>query len=375
MMHTPASHRTWVELDLAALRHNFGVAQTQAGPEGGVMAVVKADAYGLGTRLVVPTLAAAGAQAFAVSTLAEAMELRELGVPTPVYLLSPATPEEQPAVVAAQIPPHSPIIPAVTSEEEARQYARLAAAAGRPLAVHLVVDTGMGRIGMLEPETLNTLLAIARLPELTVDSIGSHFPSADEDDPFTARQLDRYHSLLAALDSAGLRPPRHHIANSAATLSLPRLGPELVRTGLMLLGLSTLPENPFHLKPAVTWRARVVSTRTLPPGHGVSYGRTFITRQPTRVATLAAGYADGYPRHLSGQGAWVWLASQRCPVLGRVTMDQIMVEAPSQVKPGDIATLMGDDGPSVAEVARRAGTIPYEIFCRLGRRVIRVPIP
>jgi alanine racemase len=140
----------------------------------------------------------------------------------------------------------------------------------------------------------------------------------------------------------------------------------------MLYGVSPVPEKQPLLRPAVTWHARVVLVRTLPADHGVSYGRTFITDRPTRVATLAVGYADGYPRHLSGQGAWVWLGGQRCPVLGRVTMDQIMVEAPDDVHPGDVATLLGGHGPTATELATRAGTIPYEIFCGLGRRVARV---
>ena len=374
MSHTPAPHRTWVEIDLAALRHNAGVARRLAGPDGGVMAVVKADAYGLGTRWIAPALATAGIDAFAVSTLTEACELHSLGITAPVYLLSPATPAEQSAVVATQHGAASPIIPAVASEEDAIQYAAIAAATGTTVAVHVVIDTGMGRIGILENEALATVLRIAALPGLVIDSIGSHLPSADEDEIFTAAQLTRYHALLKALATAGVRPARHHIANSAGTLQLRRHNRELVRTGLMLCGISPIPESREQLQPVVTWYARVVSVRTLPAGHGISYGRTFVTPHPIRVATLAVGYADGYPRHLSGQGAWVQLGNQRCPVLGRITMDQIMVEAPATTQPGDAATLMGGHGPDATELATRAGTIPYEIICGLGRRVVRVPV-
>jgi len=367
----PASHRTWVEVDGAALRHNLGVAQALAGPEGGVMAVVKADAYGLGVRTVVPALAAAGVRAFAVATLAEALEVRTLGVTAPVYALSPAMPEEQAGIVAAA----GLIIPAVSSLEEAARYSALATAAGLRQPVHLVFYTGMGRIGLVSPdlrEAVAQARQIATLPGLAIDSVASHFPSADEDEAFTTRQREHYHALRHALAEAGVRPARHHVANSAGTFTQPRAGAEFVRTGLMLYGVSPVPEKQALLREAVTWKARVALVRTLPAGHGISYGRTFITDRPTRVATLAVGYADGYPRHLSGQGAWVWLGGQPCPVLGRVTMDQIMVEAPDSVHAGEAATLLGGDGPGATELAARAGTIPYELFCGLGRRVARL---
>jgi alanine racemase len=378
MSHVPTTapvsvdcHRTWVELDAAALRHNAGVARQLAGPDGGVIAVVKANAYGLGVSSVVPELAAAGVDAFAVATLDEARRVHALGVTQPIYLLSPALPAERPAIVAADFT----VIPAVSSFEEAIRYASLAIEARKTLPVHLVLDTGMGRIGLKATfaEYVSTdAKPLTELSGLRLDSVASHFPSADEDPGFTEQQLAHYHLLLAHLAQEGVAPPHHHVANSAGTLTLARSGREWVRTGLLLYGVSPVPEKQGLLREVVTWHARVILTRTLPAGHGVSYGRTFVTDRPTRVATLAVGYADGYPRHLSGQGAWVWLGGRRCPVLGRVTMDQIMVEAPEHVQPGDTATLLGDHGPAASELAARAGTIPYEIFCGLGPRVARV---
>ena len=365
------SHRTWVELDAAALRHNAGVARQLAGPEGGVIAVVKADAYGLGVCSVVPELAAAGVDAFAVATLDEARRVHALGVTRPIYLLSPALPSERAAIVAADFT----LIPAVSSFDEAVRYALLAVEARKTLPVHLVLDTGMGRIGLKAEFTecvLADAKALAQSPGLRLDSVGSHFPSADEDTAFTEHQLAHYRHLLAHLAQQGVATSHHHVANSAGTLTLARTGREWVRAGLMLYGVSPVPEKQGLLREVVTWNARVVLARTLPAGHGVSYGRTFVTDRPTHVATLAVGYADGYPRHLSGQGAWVWLGGRRCPVLGRVTMDQIMVEAPDHVQPGDTATLLGGRGPAASEVAARAGTIPYEVFCGLGPRVARV---
>lgn len=335
------------------------------------MAVVKADAYGLGMETVAPTLAAAGVDAFAVATLDEAREVQALAAERPVYLLSPALPEERTAAVAADF--H--LIPAVSSLEEAADFSRLALAVGRRIPIHFVVDTGMGRMGSALDDAgrvVAEIQATAALPGVWLDSVASHFPSADEDGVFTARQLVRYRELLDALARAGLAIGRHHVANSAGAMTQPRAVREWVRAGLMLLGVSPVAAKQALLREAITWKARVVLTRTLPAGHGVSYGRTFVTDRPTRVATLAVGYADGYPRHLSGQSAWVWLGGRRCPLLGRVTMDLIMVEAPDDVRPGDTATLLGGQGPGAAEAALRAGTIPYEIFCGLGRRVARV---
>ena len=358
-------------MESAALRHNLKVARELAGPEGRVMAVVKADAYGLGVEGVVPELAAAGADVFAVATLDEARAVRALGIMHPIYLLSPALPDERPAVVRSGLE----VIPAVSGLDEANDYSRLAVAAGRVQPVHLVLDTGMGRIGFTtddEPALMADLRAVAALPGLSIDSVASHFPSADEDAAFTRAQWERFGALRRRLEAAGVTAPWHHVANSAGSLTLPRTGPELIRAGLLLYGVSPVPDRQPLLREVVTWKARTLLVRSLPAGHGVSYGRAFITDRPTRVATLAVGYADGYPRALSGQDAWVRLGGERCPVLGRVTMDQIMVEAPESVRAGDVATLLGGDGPSASEFAAQAGTIPWEIFCGLGSRVARV---
>ena len=370
--------RTWAELDLDALSHNVRVARRCAGPDGQILAVVKADAYGHGAALVGPALEAAGVERFAVATVDEALELRQAGVTRPIYLLGPCLASERALVVE-----HG-FIPAVASVAEAEAFAtaRLGPLretgrqdgdpTGGAAPVHLVIDTGMGRIGVLEGDAVAVARGISALPGVALESVSSHFPSADGDELFTRDQLGRYRALLGALVEAGVKFTRHHVANTAGSFLLRRGAGEMIRVGLMLCGVSPLTQFQHELRPVLTWKARVVQVRMLPAGWGVSYGRRFITAKPTRVATLAVGYADGYPRHLSGRGAWVWLAGQRCPLLGRVTMDQMMVEAPEAAQPGDAATLLGGDGPSATEVASLAETIPYEIFTRLGRRVRRI---
>lgn len=360
--------RAWAEINLSALRHNLKVARRRAGAAGEVMAVVKANAYGHGAPAIAAELERNEVDAFGVACLSEAMELRAAGATRPIYLLSPPLPEERLAVVEGGF------IPAVSTAGEIQAYAALARARRIQQPVSLAVDTGMGRIGAREEEVAQLAQAISRNGDLKLDSLASHFPSADEDEVFTREQLRRYLTLLKAITKAGQPWLRHHVANSAGALRLPRHGHEMIRVGLMLYGVSPLAEYQSLLRPVLTFKAYVTLVRTVPPGWGISYGRTFVSSKPINVAVLAVGYADGYPRHLSGAGASVYLNGKLCPLLGRVTMDQVVVKAPAWTRVGDVAVLLGAPGPSASELAAMAGTIPYEIFTGLGPRVRRVVI-
>ncbi len=369
----PAPHlRTWAEINLQALRKNLALAREGAGSGGRVMAVVKADAYGHGAVLCARALAAE-TDAFGVANVAEAVELREAGLSTPVFILSPALPAERAAVVAGGF------IPSVSTAEEVAHFTRLAAAAGKRLELHLVVDTGMGRMGVLPEDAVQLARSIVAEPALSLASVASHFPSADEDEAFTRSQQAEFWRLLDDLHAAGIACPWQDVANSAGILGYARRPPELVRAGLMLYGVSPLPAHQPQLAPVMTWKTRVTLVRDLPAGWGVSYGRTFITRGPTRTATLGAGYADGFPRSLSGRAASVLLHGRRCPILGRVTMDQIVIDVshlPASPAPGDEVVLLGRQGAeeiTAGELAEKAGTIPWEIFTGVAARVVRVP--
>ncbi len=365
--------RTWAELDLSAFAHNAAVARRHAGPGNWLMAVIKADAYGHGA-VVAGRALEPHVDAFGVACVAEAVEVADSGVDRPIYILGPALPNEREEIVARGF------IPAVSSAAEAGAYGAIAQRLRHTVAVHLVIDTGMGRIGALETDAVGTAIAVAQTPGLRLDSLASHFPSADEDADFTRDQLRRWENTVARVRAAGLDIPLHHIANSAGTLGYPRLGREMVRCGLMIYGVSPLPDHRSALRPVLTWKSRITQVRTLPAGSGVSYGRTFVTEAPTVVATVATGYADGYPRALAGRGTDVLVAGQRCPLLGRVTMDQIMVDVtrlPSPAQPGDDVTLIGRQGSAeitASELARLAGTIPWEILTGLGRRVRRIAL-
>jgi alanine racemase len=233
----------------------------------------------------------------------------------------------------------------------------------------------MGRIGCWHELAHQELTRTAAIKGITIHSISTHLPSADEDADFTDAQLSAFWKSTA--DFRKTAPAaKFHVLNSAGVLTRPESAGDVVRLGLALYGASPLPALQKSLRPVLTWKSRVVLVRDLPAGTGVSYGRTFITTRPMRTAVIAVGYADGFPRHASGQGAEVLIHGIRCPIIGRVTMDQIVVDATSlpSLSSGDVATLIGADGDGeipVSELAECSGTIAWDIFTGIGKRVAR----
>ena len=362
-----APHRTWAEVDAAALRHNVAVVRALVGERVRIMAVVKANAYGHGVGMVVPALAEC-VEMFGVANGTEAREVRALAADHPVFILGPALPEERAEIAERRF------VPLVSDLDEARAYAALAD--GEPLDIHLKLDTGMGRIGIWQEDALETVRAIRALDGVRIAGLASHLPVADEDEAFTREQLERFGDIVAQLRADGLASPVVHVANSAGIIGFPAHAGDMVRPGLMLYGSAPMPAFQPELRAAMTWKTRVVLVRKIGEGRGVNYGRTFIADRPMRTATLAVGYADGYPRHLSNQGAEVLIGGKRCAVLGRVTMDQIVVDvsALDAVEPGDEAVLLGAQGDEeilASELAEKAGTIAWEIFTGIGPRVVR----
>jgi alanine racemase len=362
--------RSWVEVDLAAIRQNAATLSAIAGPSVKIMAVVKANAYGHGATAVVDALAGKVAM-FGVANLAEAEEIFPHTRGAPVCLLSGTLPAEHAAIVQRGF------IPVVSSFEEAAQYSAHAAhSSGARVKVHLSLDTGMGRLGVWQDDAIAVARKIMTLPGIEITGIGSHLPVADEDPAFTRAQLTRFHVLVVQLRGIGLRDALVHIENSAALLAFPKIAGTLARPGLALYGESPLPEFQSRLAPALTWKTRVVLVRDFGKGRSVSYGRNFITPAPMRIATLAVGYADGYPRQLSGKDAAVLIGGKRCAILGRVTMDQIMADVTGvTAAPGDEAVLIGTQGSEtipVRELATLAGTIVWDIFTGIGQRVARL---
>jgi alanine racemase len=355
--------RAWAEIDLAAMRRNLQTAREASGCE--LLAVVKAGAYGHGLENVTQALSTEDIRFFGVANVGEARRIRDAGVQTRIYLLGATWSEEREEIVAREW------TPCISSLPEAREFDAIARRQGKVLKAHLAVDTGMGRGGFVADHLQEVLDELKKLPNLEIEGIGSHLPSADEDEEFTKQQFAHFASVIRELGGAGTFRWRH-LANSAGLLAYEGILCNLARPGLMLYGVSPLPGFQDRLSPVMSLKSRITLIRSLPAGHGVSYGRQFVTTKPTRVATVGVGYGDGYPRHVSGKGADVWIRGQRFPIIGRITMDQTMVDVTGDdsISEGDEVEMFGPNLP-VAEIAEKAGVIVWEIFTGITPRVKR----
>jgi len=363
-MNPETSYRCWAEIDRGALRHNAGVVRERIG-SAEMLAVVKANAYGHGLVGVAETLASE-VQFLGVANLEEALTLRNAGISHPVIILGPALPEERSTIVEREF------IPTISAMEEAEAFDRVGS-----VEINFKVDTGMGRMGVPESESVAAFKRVSALPKVRIHSISTHMPVSNEDADFTRDQLVRFREVVKRFRAEVPGDYKAHVLQSAGTLAFNDTPHEIVRAGVMLYGISPLPEFQHLLRPAMTWKTRIALIRTMPAGHGISYGRTFITPREMCVATLSAGYADGYPRHVSNRDAAMIVRGKRCPLLGRVTMDLMMIDVSEipEVTVGDEVVLMGRQGQeeiSCAELAERAGTITWEIITRVGSRVRRV---
>ena len=368
----------WAEVDLDALAHNFRLLQQHAG-SATVCAVVKAGAYGHGDGIVCRTLANAGAKWFAVSCLAEALHLRSGGVTGEILILGHTDP-----ACAATLACHR-LTQAVFSPEYARALSDAALEANCRVRCHLKIDTGMGRLGFIArceddiPACLEQLETCFALDGLEITGMFQHFAVADshavEDVEYTDRQHDLFVQVKTEVEARGHQLRTVHCCNSAALVEHPEWGMDMVRPGIVLYGCD--PSDEVHLdglRPVLTLKTVVSQVKELLPGQALSYGLQFTADSPRKVATLCVGYADGYPRLLSGKGVCS-IGGHSAPVLGRVCMDQMMVDVTGldDVKEGDEAVVFGGPGAdSLNDVANKVGSIPYEIMCGLALRVPRV---
>ena len=368
---TPACSppRVWAEINLAHLEHNLGVAaQYQPGE---IMAVLKAGAYGHGMRQVAKTLENIPGDIsptfFGVASVIEARELADDDIQTRIYLLGPSCPFEREEIVTRGW------TPCISSMDEAQDFDLISgqSAQQKKLKVHLTVDTGMGRGGFLPNDLIRQMDELAALAHLDIEGIGSHLPCADEDEVFTRSQFDEFDNLVEEL---GIERFRYiHLANSAGILGYQSRHTNLHRPGLMLYGIAPIATYQDELKPVLSLKSRVSLVRTLPAGQGISYGRETVLEKDARVATIGIGYGDGYPRSLPPLETDIIIHGTRCPLLGRVTMDQIMVDVSDlpHCESGDEVELFGET-ILVSELARLANTIPWAVFTGITPRVSRV---
>jgi alanine racemase len=375
MTATAAPHlRCWAEIDLAALERNLRVIRSSLPPHMRYVAVVKADAYGHGLHHVAARLMHAGAELFAVANVTEAAALRELGPGWPILVLSPLLPGEEQALIDSDLAATVSII------EELHRFEAAAARADRTIAVHVKIDTGMGRAGVWHEEAPALFTALAAAPHLRLAGVFTHFASPDEDAAFTAEQRRRFLHTLDGLPGLNLAQLFIHADNSAGIETLPGASPfNAVRIGLLQFGVLPARQSllaPVRTEPVFSFHTRVCLVKRLPRGTGISYGRTHVLDRDATVALLCAGYADGLPRAASNR-AEVLIRGQRCRVLGRVTMDQTVVDVTHVpgVACGDQATLVGRQGTqeiTLAAFSQAADTIPWETLTSVTKRVPRL---
>jgi len=366
-------HLTWAEVDLDAIAHNARGLKERAGEGTELMAVVKANAYGHGAVPVARTALENGASRLAVNRVLEGVELRQAGLTAPILILGYSLPGEAETIVRWDL------TPTVTTVEGALALSAMSDRQGKVTPIHVKVDTGMGRFGLLPDEVVPFVRRIAKLPGLKLEGLFTHFAIADlADKTYTCRQFDRYMQVVRQLEDAGFTIPLKHVANSAADLDRPEMHLDMVRCGIALYGLrpSDEVEPAIPLKPAMALKSRVARVRTLPPGSSISYGCTYTTTRPTPVALVPVGYGDGYHRILSNKGS-VLIGGKRAPIVGRVCMDQFVVDVTGHegVRQDDEVVVFGRQGEeeiSAEEVAALAGTINYEVVTSILPRVTRV---
>ena len=372
-MDTGSLRPTVVEVSLACLAENFRAIQAAVAPAT-VMPIVKANAYGHGLVPVARHLVSLGARSLGVAFLEEAVALREAGTTLPILVMGGIFGDQIPVFLR-----HDLTLTA-SSIDKLRQIDEIAGGMGVTATVHLKIDTGMERIGVHYYSARGLLERASECRHAVVEGIYSHFANADAEDLTSARlQLARFLEVLEWYDKQGLKPPVRHMANSGAVLQLRESYLDMVRPGILLYGVYPSPEvrKTIAVRPALSLRSRVVYFKVVTPGHPVSYGSTWQSDHPVRVVTVPVGYGDGYFRALSNV-AQVIIRGTQYPVVGRVCMDQIMVNIEwDSAYNGDVVTLLGQDGDELItceDLAEWAGTIPYEVLTNLNTRIPRVYI-
>ena len=365
-------------VSLDAVAHNFREMRKNIAEDTKVIAVVKADAYGHGAvqiaRLVEEYDYIWG---FATATEEEAIELRRAGIKKPILVLGIVFEEYYPELIRYDIRP------AVCEADSAEKLSKEALRQGKTVHIHLALDTGMTRIGFADvPQSVETIKQIQMLPNLEIEGIFTHFARADEYDRSPALvQLERYLDFLMLLEDAGIKIPLLHCSNSAGIIRIPEANLSMVRAGITIYGIypsSEVERDKIKLETAMEIKSHISYLKDVSPGTAISYGGTFVASKPMKVATIPVGYADGYPRQLSGKG-WVLIHGQKAPILGRVCMDQFMVDVTDipNTSSGDEVTLIGRDGNEVItaeEFGELSGRFSYEFICCISKRVPRVYI-
>lgn len=369
--------RTYVKVDLNAILNNVNEIKKKIDKNVKIMAVIKADGYGHGA-VSLGKFLKDKVDYYGVATIEEAMELRENGLKLPILILGYTSPSQYIDLVK------NDITQTVYNLEMAEEMSKAGQVSGKEAKIHIALDTGMTRIGFNPSEEgVSVVKEMAKLDNLRIEGLFTHFSTADEKDKnYSELQMNRYDDFVDLIEKNNINIPIKHMCNSAGIMEFDHHRFQMVRGGIILYGLYPSEEvnkASIKLKPALEWKTHVINVKTVEEGHGVSYGKTYITGNKTKIATLSIGYADGYPRALSSKGR-VLIHGEYAPIIGRICMDQMMVDVThiDNVKIEDEVTLVGRDGNnfiSVEELAHMAGSFNYEFVCGIGKRVQRIYTP
>lgn len=375
--------RTWAEISLDNIKHNFLTIKSGLNDGVKTMSVVKADAYGHGVKYVAPLLDKLGTDSFAVSNIEEAMQLREIGIDKPILILGYTPPE------LAEMLSDNNISQALLDLDYGIKLADSAKSCSKTVKIHVKIDTGMGRIGFVhhskdDNTAFDEIMRVLSCGSLETEGIFTHFASSDTDGDetgeYTAHQFEMFTDIIGKLKAAGVNFEVRHCCNSAATLKNKDMQLDMVRPGIILYGLEPSPffRGKYDLKPVMTLKSVISMIKTVHNGESVSYGRTFTAKGDMTVATMPVGYADGYPRMLSNKG-YVMINGKKANIIGRICMDQMMIDISGidGVKVSDEVLLFGNDGKytyPLEDFSAMCGTINYETVCDIGKRVTHVYI-
>lgn len=371
-------NRAWAEINLDNIAHNVCEIKKITNKNTEIMGVVKADAYGHGVMEAAKTLLDNGVTRLAVSMLDEAIQLRNNGIKVPILVLSYTDPARASEII------QNGITQTVFSYDLAEALSMAASKLKKSVKIHVKVDTGMTRVGFMPGySAVKNIVRISKLPGIVIEGLFTHFATADEaDKSCTYMQFERFMSICSELGRIGVHLPVKHVCNSAALIEFPEMHLDMVRPGIILYGLYPSLEvdrTKIDLKPAMTLKANVILLKDVEKGTGISYGRIFTTKRESRIATIPIGYADGYSRLLNGK-ARVLINGQLAPVVGRICMDQCMIDVTDingEMHVGDEAVLFGRQGDkeiTIEEVASNMGTVNYEVVCVVGKRIPRAYI-
>ena len=362
---------TWAQINLEALAYNYRQVRNIVGPNAKILSVVKSDAYGHGLIEVSRKLVKCKTDYLGVASIDEAIKLRRSNICLPILVFGNILPAHIKAILDYNL------TQTVCSKRIAHLLNRYAQKRKKEVNIHIKVDTGMGRLGIWHKQAFDFIKDIKRLSFINIEGLYSHLPSADIDRKFTNYQIHQFKGLIKKLTDSDINIPFYHIANSIGLINYKYSHFNMVRPGLMLYGIYPKDNirSKLKLKPAMNFKSKIIYLKKVPQGRSISYGRTFITTKPTTIATIPVGYKDGYLRSLSNKSK-VLIKGERCKVLGRICMDQMMVDVSKikNLKNGDIVVLMGSYGKefiSAEEIAQFSGTIPYEIVCSIGGSVPR----